>query len=416
MAKPANDFIDGLRARDVAFVEFRFTDAFGRRRGASVPATNVDARALESGILVDDILLVPDLETARLDATRAESTVMLLCAARATEAAAAPDDPRAVARRAEARLRASGLADVTTFATDVACTLRTGSARDRRPERAAAERTRDAIACALAAAGVEVVAFALDGDDRVRFELREAPLCAAADAVAAAKDIARRVAAERDLAATFMPLPDVHSDGVGLTLAVGALKDGRSVFYDADGYAACSQTLLHVIGGVLAHLDAVLAFAAPTANSYRRFAALATPLAAGFSARNPATAIGIAPASAREPRARRFAFRAADATADPYLAFAALACAGLDGTARALDPIKAGFGPLEASDAAPRRTLARDLEAALEALAADRDFLVAGDVFEADFVARWIARKRERELATLARRPHPDERDLYFDA
>jgi glutamine synthetase len=182
--------------------------------------------------------------------------------------------------------------------------------------------------------------------------------------------------------------------------------------------------MLFYIGGLLTHIDSLLAFCAPTTNSYKRLVPhYEAPVNVAFSARNRSAAVRVPMYFQGNPKAKRLEFRPPDPTANPYLAFAAMLCAGIDGIKRKIDPTVAGFGPLdtniyelEAEAAAKIRSVPGSLRASLSALESDHAYLTEGGVFTESFVADWIDYKIERELKPVEIRPHPYEFYLYFDA
>jgi glutamine synthetase len=193
------------------------------------------------------------------------------------------------------------------------------------------------------------------------------------------------------------------------------------VFYDPDGYARLSGIARQYIAGLLLHGGAVMALSNPSTNSYRRLVpGFEAPVSAFFSAGNRSAAIRV-PKYADKPESTRFEFRPPDATGNPYLSVAAQLLAGLDGIRRRLDPTQLGFGPVDddiftwsAERRASIRALPTSLGQALDALEADHTFLFEGDVFSADLIERWLAKKRAEERDVLGR-PHPYEVELYYD-
>jgi len=220
-----------------------------------------------------------------------------------------------------------------------------------------------------------------------------------------------------------MPKPLFGDNGSGMHVHQSIWKDGKPLFYDAAGYAECSQMMLYYIGGLLTHINSILAFAAPTTNSYKRLVPhYEAPVNVAFSARNRSAAVRIPMYFQGSPKAKRLEFRPPDPSANPYLAFAAMLCAGIDGIKRQIDPVKAGFGPLDANiyelspeQAAKLKTVPGSLRESLDALASDHAYLTEGGVFSEEFIDVWIAYKHERELKPVEIRPHPYEFYLYYD-
>jgi len=226
----------------------------------------------------------------------------------------------------------------------------------------------------------------------------------------------RNIARKFGKVATFMPKPLFGDNGTGMHVHQSLWKDGTPLFYDSSGYASLSQLARHYIGGLLKHAPAVLAFAAPTTNSYRRLVpGFEAPINLVYSVRNRSAAIRISTYSS-SPAARRIEFRPPDAMANPYLAFPAMLMAGLDGIQNQIDPgdpVDRNIYDLPAEEAAALPHVPESLEAALDALEADSDFLLAGDVFTQDVLDHYIAFKRT-EIDELRQRPTPYEYEMYF--
>lgn len=244
----------------------------------------------------------------------------------------------------------------------------------------------------------------------------------AADSVMVMKYMIHNTAMRRGFMVTFMPKPLVNSPGTGLHYHQYIEKDGLSLFYDKSGkYASLSEAALHYVGGLCAHTGAIMAFACPTSNSYRRFGVgLAAPMNLFFSAANRSAAVRIPGYSINETE-QRVEYRLPDALANPYLVMAAQLMAGLDGIKNKIDPTAQGFGPydfnnyeLPPEERAKIKSAPTSLEKSLDALAGDGAFLTAAGVFPDDVSAAWINLKLT-ELDDLARRPHPYEFELYFD-
>jgi glutamine synthetase len=195
-------------------------------------------------------------------------------------------------------------------------------------------------------------------------------------------------------------------------------KGGENVMYDFNGYGQLSREALNYIGGLLAHAPAILAFCAPTTNSYRRLVpGYEAPVNLVYSQRNRSAAVRI-PVYSASANAKRLEFRPPDPTANPYLAFCAMLMAGLDGIQRGLDPglpVDADLYELPPSELAKIATVPGSLEQAIDALEADHEFLLQGEVFTQDVIDTWIAYKRSAEIDPVRLRPHPWEFALYYD-
>jgi glutamine synthetase len=238
----------------------------------------------------------------------------------------------------------------------------------------------------------------------------------AADDILKFKYIVKNTANEWGKTATFMPKPLFGDNGSGMHTHQSLWKAGEPLMAGGDGYAALSTIARSYIGGLLAHAPALLAFCAPTTNSYRRLVpGYEAPVNLVYSQRNRSACIRI-PMYSDSPKAKRIEFRCPDAAANPYLAFAAMLMAGLDGIERGLDPGEpADYDLFEES----RREVPQvpgSLDEALDALEADHDFLTKGGVFGEDVIRTWIEYKRENEVDMVRLRPHPAEFALYYDA
>jgi glutamine synthetase len=217
---------------------------------------------------------------------------------------------------------------------------------------------------------------------------------------------------------TFMPKPLFQDNGSGMHCHQSLWKDGTNLFYDEKGYAGLSDIARWYIGGILEHAPAILAWAAPTTNSYKRLVpGYEAPVNLVYSARNRSAAIRI-PAGTRTAKAKRIEFRCPDASSNPYLAFAAMLMAGLDGVQNRIEPPK----PVDKDlyDLPPEELklvpqVPGSLEESLRALETDSKFLQAGGVFTDDLIQTYIEYKREREIDAIRLRPHPYEFALYYD-
>ena len=247
--------------------------------------------------------------------------------------------------------------------------------------------------------------------------IKFAPIIQAADFLMTYKYCIKNVAKKYGKSVTFMPKPLFNDNGSGMHTHQSIWKDGQPLFW-GDGYANLSQMALHYIGGLLKHAPALLALTNPTTNSYKRLVpGFEAPVNLAYSQGNRSASIRI-PLSGPNPKAKRMEFRCPDATCNPYLAFAAMLCAGLDGIKNQIDP----GSPLDVDiyDLSPE-ALAKipstpgSLLDALEALREDHTFLTAGGVFTEDFIENWIEYKLDNEVNPMRLRPHPYEFALYYD-
>jgi len=249
-------------------------------------------------------------------------------------------------------------------------------------------------------------------------DMKFAPLTFMADQVMAYKYIIKQVARQHGMTATFMPKPLFEDNGSGMHVHQSLWKDGNTIMFDDAGYAQLSDNARYYIGGLLKHAPAILAFCAPTTNSYKRLVpGYEAPINLVYSQRNR-SAICRIPMYSGSPKAKRVEFRAPDPSANPYLAFAALLMAGLDGIQNQIDPgepIDKDLYDLPPEEAAEIANTPGSLDAVLDALEEDNEFLLQGDVFTPDVIENYIAYKRSDEIDPVRLRPHPHEFSLYFD-
>jgi len=243
------------------------------------------------------------------------------------------------------------------------------------------------------------------------------PLVGAADRMMIYKYIVRNVAHQYGKTVTFMPKPIYQDNGSGMHTHQSLWKDSKPLFA-GDKYAGLSQVALWYIGGLLKHAPAVVALAAPTTNSYKRLVpGFEAPVNLAYSRRNRSAAVRI-PMYSASPKAKRLEFRPPDPSSNPYLAFAAMMMAGLDGVENKIDPGE----PLDKDiyDLGPEElkkvpSLPGSLEESLRALEKDHDFLLKGDVFSEELIETWIDYKMKNEVEAVGTRPHPYEFALYYD-
>jgi glutamine synthetase len=232
------------------------------------------------------------------------------------------------------------------------------------------------------------------------------------------KYVIKNVAKQYGKTVTFMPKPVFEDNGSGMHSHISLWKGGEPLFA-GDEYAGLSKMAMHFIGGLLKHAAAVLAFAAPTTNSYRRLVpGFEAPVNLVYSARNRSAAIRI-PMYSDSPKAKRVEFRCPDPTANGYLAWTAMLMAGLDGVQNEIDPgpsLDCDIYELDAEELAKYPKTPGSLSEAIDALEADHEFLIQGSVFTDDLVQGWINWKREEELDPMALRPHPYEFHMYYDS
>jgi glutamine synthetase len=232
------------------------------------------------------------------------------------------------------------------------------------------------------------------------------------------KYIVKNIAKKHNMVATFMPKPLFSDNGSGMHTHQSLWKGGKNIFFDPKGYALISQTAKYYIGGLLKHAPALMAFCAPTTNSYKRLVpGYEAPVNLAYSQRNRSAAVRI-PVYTDNPKTKRVEFRPPDNSCNPYLAFAAMLMAGIDGIQKKIDPGKPldkNTYELTEKEARKIQTVPGSLEEAICALEKDKEFLLKGDVFTEDVIDVWIEYKREKEIDEVKLRPHPYEFYLYFD-
>ncbi|KAF3885974.1 MULTISPECIES: type I glutamate--ammonia ligase [Nostocales] len=242
-------------------------------------------------------------------------------------------------------------------------------------------------------------------------------LIEAADWLLTYKYVIKNVARKYGKTVTFMPKPVFQDNGSGMHTHQSIWKDGQPLFA-GDQYAGLSEMALHYIGGILKHAPALLAITNPTTNSYKRLVpGYEAPVNLAYSQGNRSASIRI-PLSGSNPKAKRLEFRCPDATSNPYLAFAAMLCAGIDGIKNKIDPgqpLDKNIYELSPEELAQVPSTPGSLELALEALENDHAFLTEPGVFTEDFIQTWISYKLDNEVNPMRLRPHPYEFSLYYD-
>lgn len=459
--------LDWAKHRGVQEVDVKFTDLRGLWQHFSLPFVNFSADIFEEGLGFDgssirgfqdihesDLTLVPDPATAFIDPIPTASTLSILCNIfDPIQKTRYSRDPRAVAQRAEEYLVSSGLADVCYFGPEAEFFIFT-SARwgegmnksfyevdsDEGPwntgEGGLAYRMRSKegyfpaapmdklqdlrakMVATLMAVGVDVEVHhhEVGGAGQAEIDMRFRPLLKMADTLQTYKYIIKNVAVQNGYTVTFMPKPLFKDNGSGMHCHQSLWKDGTNLFFDKEGYALLSKTALHYIGGILKHAPALLAFCAPTTNSYRRLVpGYEAPVNLVYSARNRSAAVRI-PVYSESPKAKRIEFRSPDPTANPYLAFSAIMMAGLDGVEKGIDPGTPADYDLFESNGHKTAVVPGSLSESLAALMKDHEFLLKGGVFTRDLIEKYYEYKKVTEADAVSMRPHPYEFDLYYDA
>jgi glutamine synthetase len=463
------DVMKMVQENDVKFVDFRFTDTRGKEQHVTVPISHfnedkfTEGHAFDGssiagwkGIQASDMLLMPDPATANIDPFFDEATLILTCDVIEPDTGKGYDrDPRSIAKRAEAYLKSTGIGDTAFFGPEPEFFIfdsvtwgddMSGCHVKIRSEEAAwssGEQTevgnlghrpkvkggyfpvppidsfqdiRSAMCLALEEMGVPVevhhheVATAGQCEIGTKFST----LVQRADWTQILKYVVHNVAHQYGKTATFMPKPIVGDNGSGMHCHQSIWKDGKNLFA-GNGYAGLSETALYYIGGIIKHAKALNAITNPGTNSYKRLVpGFEAPVMLAYSARNRSASIRI-PHVASD-KARRIEVRFPDPIANPYLAFAAMMMAGLDGIQNKIhpgDPATKNLYDLEPEEAANIPTVCHSLDMALEHLDKDREFLTKGGVFSNDFIDAYIELKME-EVTRLRMTTHPIEFDMYY--
>jgi glutamine synthetase len=456
-----------IKAEDVKFVDVRFCDLPGVMQHFNVPAISVDENFFVEGQMFDgssirgfqainesDMKLLPDVTTAFVDPFRAEKTLVLnfhIVDPYTDEPYSR--DPRQVAAKAEAYLRSTGIADTAFFAPeaefyifdDVRFETKQNSSFYSIDSIEAAWNTgrveeggnlghktpykggyfpvppvdhfadlRDKISLQLDELAHHEVGTAGQAEINYRFDT----LAKSADKVQLFKYVVKNVAHADGRTATFMPKPLFGDNGSGMHVHQSLWKDGKPLFFDEKGYGGLSDLARWYIGGLLKHAPSLLAFTNPTVNSYHRLVpGFEAPVNLVYSARNRSACIRV-PVTGSNPKAKRIEFRVPDPSSNPYLAFAAMLMAGLDGIQNRIEPpepVDKDLYELPPEEHAQIAQVPGSLSEVLDNLEADHDWLTAGNVFTPDLIQTWIDYKRSAEVDPIRLRPHPHEFELYYD-
>jgi glutamine synthetase len=458
-----------IKENEARWVDLRFTDTRGKEQHVTIPSKEVDEDFFEDGKMFDgssisgwkginesDMILMPDDSSSLLDPFTDDATVILRCNVVEPSTMQGYDrDPRSVAERAEDYLKSTGIGDTAYFGPepeffvfdDIKWSVEmSGASYQIHSEEAAwvsnhqfdegnighrpsvkggyfpvppvdsLHDIRAAMCTAMEQMGldVEVHHHEVGTAGQCEIGIRFNTLVKKGDEVQILKYCVHNVAHAYGKTATFMPKPVVGDNGSGMHVHQSISKDGDNVFA-GDGYAGLSETALYYIGGIIKHARALNAFTNASTNSYKRLVpGFEAPVMLAYSARNRSASIRIP--YEPSPKGKRIEVRFPDPTANPYLAFAALLMAGLDGIQNKIHPGDAADKdlydlPPEEGLAIP--TVAPTFDVALDALDADREFLTAGGVFSDDMIDAYIELKRD-EIERLNMTTHPVEFDMYY--
>ncbi|MDO5097859.1 MAG: type I glutamate--ammonia ligase [Corynebacterium sp.] len=472
----ADEVLKFITDENVEFVDVRFTDVPGSEQHFTIPASILDEDAIAEGLAFDgssirgftsidesDMALIPDLATAQLDPFRRAKTLNIkFFVADPFTQEPFSRDPRTVALKAEEYLASTGIADTCYFGaeaefylfdsvryateanagfyevdsdegwwnrgaeTNLDGSLNRGYKNRMKggyfpvPPYDQTQDIRDEMTRVLAESGFQIERFhhecGTGGQQEINYRFNT--LLHAADDLQTFKYIVKNVAYRNGKTVTFMPKPLAGDNGSGMHAHQSLWKDGKPLFHDESGYAGLSDIARYYIGGILHHAGAVLAFTNPTLNSYHRLVpGFEAPINLVYSQRNRSAAIRI-PITGSNPKAKRIEFRAPDPSGNPYFGFAAMMLAGLDGIKNRIEPhapVDKDLYELPPEEAASIPQAPTSLEASLQALAENHDFLTDTGVFSEDLIDTYIKLKYDKEINPVRLRPTPQEFELYFD-
>lgn len=459
------------REKDVRAVDLRFVDFLGAWQHTTIPVAQLTEDLFESGLGFDgssirgwqtinesDMLIIPQAETTFLDPFAVLPTVNVICDIQ--DPITGEDysrDPRNVARKAVNYLKSSGIADTAYFGPEAEFFIfddvrydqnahegyyhvdsvegEWNRGRQENPNLGNKVRHKQGyfpvppvdqmmdirnemmqtlIDCGLT---VECQHHEVGTAGQSEIDLKYQEMILMADQMMIYKYIIKNVAYRHQKTVTFMPKPIFTDNGSGMHTHLSLWKDGEPLFAGGE-YAGLSEMALHAIGGILRHAAAILAFTNPTTNSYKRLVpGYEAPVNLAYSQRNRSAACRI-PMYSSSPKAKRVEFRCPDPSCNPYLAFSALLMAAIDGIQNKInpgDPLDKDIYDLPPEETVAVATTPASLGEALEALEADHEFLLRGDVFTTDVLQNWITYKHENEVDAIRLRPHPHEFCMYYD-
>ena len=465
------DVLIFAKENNAKMVDLKFVDFLGIWQHFAVPVSELEEDLFESGLGFDgssirgwkaihnsDMLVIPDPVTAMMDPFPVVPTLSLICDVVDPITRESYDrDPRAIAKKAEAYLKSTGIGDTAFFGPEpeffIFDDVRFSEGADHsyysidseegvwnsgsdegpnlghKPKHKGGyfpvapvdsqDDLRTEMSLVLEQVGIHVecqhheVATAGQAEIDMKFDT----LLKMTDKLMWFKYIIKNVARRNGKSVTFMPKPVFGDNGTGMHTHQSIWKDGKPLFA-GDGYGGMSEMAMHYIGGILKHARALNAFTNPSTNSYKRLVpGYEAPINLAYSSSNRSASIRI-PMYSSSPKAKRIEVRFPDPSCNGYLAFAAMLMAGLDGIQNKIDPGEPldkdiyGLSPEELKDVP---AAAGSLTEALDALEADHDFLLGGDVFTRDVIETWIEYKRKNEVAEVALRPTPYEFHLYYD-
>jgi glutamine synthetase len=462
--------LEFVKRNEVRMLDLRFTDLPGLQHHVSFPIEQLSASCFEEGFGMDgssirgwaaihesDMLLIPDPSTHMLDPFTKVPTLVMVCDVIDPLTKQSYDrDPRYIAKKTELYLRSTGVADTAYFGAEAEFFIFDNVRFDQReqhgfyfidaeegrwnsgrkennqgyrprfkegyfpvPPTDHYQDLRSEMVMTMSRCGLQVECHhhevATGGQTEI--DLKYDSLTSSADHMMLYKYVVKNVAYQNGKTVTFMPKPIFQDNGSGMHTHQSLWKNGMPMFA-GDGYAGLSQVALWYIGGLLKHGPALSAIIAPTTNSYKRLVpGFEAPVNLAYSRRNRSAACRI-PMYSASPKAKRVEFRPPDPSCNPYLAFAAMLMAGLDGIANRFDPgppLDKDIYDLEPEELDKVASMPGSLEDALLALEKDHAFLLEGDVFTEELLGTYIDYKRSKEVDAVRLRPHPFEFSLYYD-
>jgi len=466
------DVVKLANERGAKIVDFRFIDLPGLWQHSSMSSRELTEDVFTDGMGFDgssirgfqqihesDMLLIPDPTTAMMDPFAAVPTLVLICNVMDPVTRQLYNrDPRYIAQKAEAYLKSTAIADTSYFGPELEFfvfddvrfdqSFQHGyyfidseegfwnAGKEEKPNLAYKPRykqgyfpvppmdklqdIRSEMMLTLESVGVptEVHHHEVATAGQCEIDMRFDTLTRMADKVLWYKYCVKNTARKYGKTATFMPKPIFQDNGSGMHVHQSLWRGGKNMFWELGGYGDLSASARYYIGGLLKHAPALCAFIAPTTNSYRRLVpGYEAPINLVYSQRNRSAAARI-PLYSKSEKAKRIEFRTPDPSCNPYLAFSAMLMAGIDGIQNKIDPgqpIDKDLYELEPEEARGIRQLPGSLGEVLNALEADHEFLLKGDVFTPDLIDTWVDYKRKHEVDPMRLRPHPWEFALYFD-
>jgi len=469
--KNVKDVLELMEKEDIEIVDYRFMDFPGLWQHFSTPARELEEDIFEEGLGFDgssirgwqainesDMLVKPVPETAFIDPFFKAKTLVMIC--NICDPITGEDysrDPRNIARKAENYLKSLGIADTSYFGPEAEFFIfddirfdqnehegyffidsvegrwNTGRVEEPNlgykprykegyfpvPPTDSQQDLRSEMILTLEKIGVlvEVQHHEVATAGQAEIDMRFAPLVEMADSLLKYKYVIKNTARKYNKTVTFMPKPLFNDNGSGMHVHLSLWKEDQNLFA-GDGYAGLSETALYAIGGILKHVPSLLAFVSPTTNSYKRLVpGFEAPVNLAYSRRNRSACVRI-PMYSTSPKAKRLEFRCPDPSCNPYLGFSAILMAAIDGIQNKInpgEPMDKDIYDLPPEEMAKVPQTPGSLREVLQALEADHDYLLKGDVFTPDVIETWISYKMENEVQALDLRPHPWEFALYYD-